>query len=187
MSPAEFLRQLWSGYRLLICIVGLLLLANLLSGLVLQQYLVPTVSEREQQLLQSQAELRGGGAGGDSPALLFAQGEKDLAVFLEKIPPHQEFTGLIVELENLADEAGLELTQVSYKNDREKDSNLLRYTLAFTVEGNYRNIKQFVHSLEQSARLIILREIGLQGVGLESENEVRLQLSLETFFRVGTP
>jgi len=50
----------------------------------------------------------------------------------------------------MADESGLELGQVSYKNDREKDRELLRYTLTFTVAGAYRDIKQFVHALEQS-------------------------------------
>lgn len=185
MAPVDFLRQLWSGHRILVGIVALLLLANLVLGLVLQQYLAPTVSEREQLLLQRQTELRSGSATGDSPAQLFARGETDLAAFRAKIPTHQEFTGLIVELQKLADEAGLDLAQISYKNDREKDGGLLRYTLTFTVDGSYRDIKQFVHSLEQSPRLIILREIDLQGVGLESETDVRLQLSLETFFRLG--
>lgn len=185
MAPIDFLRQLWSGHRVLVSIVSLLLLANLALGVVLQQYLAPTVSEREQQLLQRQAGLRSGGAAGDSPAQLFARGQQDLAAFREKIPTHQEFTGLIVELQKLADEAGLDLTQISYQNDREKNGDLLRYTLTFTVGGSYRDIKQFIHSLEQSPRLIALRELGLQGVGLEGDTDVRLQLSLETFFRFG--
>ena len=103
---------------------------------------------------------------GDSPAQLFAQGEKDLAVFREKIPPHQEFTGLIMELQELADEAGLDLDQISYDHKQEKDSDLLRYTLTFKLDGNYGDIKQF-HSLPWSnrPRLIIINEIGLQGAG----------------------
>lgn len=185
MKPMEFLRQLWLGHRVLLSVVGLVLLANIALGLTLQQYLVPTVNEREQQLIQRQAELRGGSATGDSPAQLFAQGEKDLGVFRGKIPPHREFTGLIVELQNLADEAGLDLNQISYDHEQEKDSDLLRYTLTFTLEGSYEDIKQFVHALEQSPRLIIIGQIGLQGVGQESDTDVRLQLSLETFFRAG--
>jgi len=185
MSPANFLRQLWSGHRLLLSAVGLLLVANLALGVVLQRYLVPTVNEREQQLLQRQSELRGGSVTGDSPAQLFTQGEKDLVTFRDKIPPHRQFTGLIVELQNLADEAGLDLAQISYGHGREKDSDLLRYKLTFTLEGSYRDIKQFIHALEQSPRLIIIEQIGMQGVGQDSETDVRLQLSLETFFRAG--
>lgn len=183
MSPSDFLRQLWSGHRVLVSAVALLLLANLVTGLSLRQYLVPTVSEREQQVIRRQSELRSGG--GDSPAQLLAQGETDLAAFREKIPPHREFTGLIGELEQLAEDAGLDLNQVSYKPEHEKGSDLLRYTLTFTVVGSYRDLKQFVHAIEQSQRLIILRQIGLQGAGQESDADVRLQLSLETFFRPG--
>jgi Tfp pilus assembly protein PilO len=184
MLPADFLRQLWSGHRVLVSAVALLLLANLVAGLTLQQYLVPTVNEREQQVIRRQSELR---SGGDSPAQLFVQGEKDLVAFRDKIPLHREFTGLIVELQTLAEDAGLDLNQVSYKAEQEKGSGLLRYTLTFTVVGSYRDIKQFVHALEQSSRLIILRKIGLQGAGEDGATDVRLQLSLETFFRAGVP
>jgi Tfp pilus assembly protein PilO len=185
MSPANFLRQLWSGHRAWVIVTGLLLVMNLLLGLVLNYYLVPTVSTREQQLLQRQAEVRSGSLN-DSPAQLLADGERDLATFREKIPPYREFTGLIVELQELADEAGLELSQISYKNEREKDRDLLRYTLTFTIAGGYRDIKQFVHALEQSPRLLILRQIGLQGIDQGNfETDVSLQLSLETFFRPG--
>lgn len=185
MSPADFARQLWSGHRMLLCTVGLMLLVNVALGVMLQKYLVPTVNEREQQLLLRQSELRSGSVAGDSPAQLFAQGEKDLAAFREKIPAHRQFTGLIVELQNLADEAGLDLAQITYGHEREKDSDLLRYKLAFTLEGSYRDIKQFIHALEQSPRLIIIEQIGMQGVGQDRDTDVRLQLSLETFFRAG--
>ena len=49
MKAADFLRQLWSGHRVLLVVTGLLLLANVVLALTLQYYLVPTVSEREQQ------------------------------------------------------------------------------------------------------------------------------------------
>lgn len=184
MSPVDFFRQLWGGHRLLLSIAGLLLLANLILGLLLKLYLVPTVDGRELQLIRLQEELRGGG-GGDSPAQLFTQGEKDLAAFREKIPPHQEFTKLILELQELADEASLDLDRISYEHEQEKGSDLLRYTLTFTLEGNYNDLKHFVHALEQLPRLIIINKIGLQGAGKIDDNNVRLQLSLETFFRAG--
>lgn len=185
MLPADFLRQLWSGHRLLLGATVLLLLANLALGLTLQQYLVPTVNELEQRLIQNQSELRGSASKGMSPAQLFVQGEQDLAVFREKIPSHQEFTGLIVELQSLADEADLDLNQITYTHEQGKGSDLLRYKLSFTLEGSYLDIKQFVHTLEQSPRLIIIEQIGLQGVSQDIDTDVRLQLNLETFFRAG--
>jgi type IV pilus assembly protein PilO len=187
MSPADFFRQLWGGHRLAVIGIGLLLLGNVALGMALQQYLVPTVNDREQQLISRQSELRGGAFSGDSPAQLYARGEKDLVAFREKIPPYREFTGLLMELQSLAAEAGLELFQISYGRDREKDGALLRYQLSFTLEGQYKDIKQFIHLLEQSPRLIILSQVGLQGVGKDAlDTGVRLQLSLETFFQGGS-
>lgn len=184
MHPVEFLRQLWSGHRVLLVVLGVLLFANVALALFLQHYFVPMVNEREQQLIRSQAELRGGGTG-DSPAQLFAQGQKDLGTFREKIPPHREFTKLIVDLQGMSDEAGLDLSRISYQHKEEKDGDLLRYSLSFTLIGSYRDIKMFIHALEQSPRLITIGQIGLQGVGVDSDTDVRLQLNLETFFRSG--
>lgn len=183
MLPVDFFRQLWNGHRMLLSIVCVLLLANLVLGLALKLYLVPTVNERERQMIRLQGELRSGG--GDSPAALFAQGEKDLATFREKIPPYKEFTRMIEELQGLADEAGLDLDRISYDHEQDKDSDLLRSTLTFTLEGSYSSLKQFIHDLEQLPRLIIINEIGLQGSGQGSDTNVRLQLKLETFFRAG--
>jgi CBS domain-containing protein len=68
----------------------------------------------------------------------------------------------------------------------DQDNALLRYQLTFTVNGPYRAIKQFVHTLEQSPRLIIIQQVGLQGADQPGGSDVRLQLNLDTFFRPGT-
>lgn len=185
MRPAEFCAQLWHGHRVLACLLGVLLVANLVLALILQQYLVPTVDERERLLIERQDAVRGGA--GETPAQLYAQGEQDLAGFRERIPPYRDFTGLIAELQGLAEEAGLELNQISYQHEQEKGADLLRYKLSFTVAGSYRDLKIFVHALEQSPRLIVVDQIGLQGVDADNEAEVRLQLNLETYFRPGVP
>jgi Tfp pilus assembly protein PilO len=159
----------------------MLLLANVILALSLQLHLVPSLNESERLLNRRSMEQRNGTD--SSPAQQFIQGEKDLTSFRERIPSHREFTGLIVELQQLADTAGLELTQISYRNELDKAGDRLRYQLTFSVSGQYRAIKQFVHSLEQSPRLIIIQQIGLQGMGQSGSTDVRLQLSLETFFR----
>lgn len=186
MSPRDFFRQLWAGQRLLVSVVVLLLVLNLAAWLTLQLYLAPTVTAGEQHMLQRQAELRGEASSSDTPAQRLADGDRDLGIFRGKIPAYREFTGLLTELEEMAGQAGLEFGHVTYKNEQATDLDLLRYTLNFTLAGGYRDIKQFVHALEQSSRLMVLREIGLQGGGQDNdETEVRLQLSLETFFRPG--
>lgn len=185
MKPVLVLRQLWADHRWPMLMVGLLVLGNIVLTPVLRYYLVPTVNQREELLIRRQAQLRDGSVGGSSPVQQFVQGEKDLAAFRDRIPPHREFTGLLMELQELADNAGLVLDQISYRHEQDSDNQLLRYQLAFNLAGSYRDIKQFVHALEQSPRLFILQQIGLQGFEQEGWTDVRLQLSLETFFRLG--
>lgn len=183
MTAAIFVRQLWVGYRWPLLLLTLLILANVAVALLLQLALVPTVTQRERLLISRQAEQHSGV--GSSPVQQFIEGEQQLAAFHARIPAHREFTGLIVELQGLAGKAGLELDQISYRHERDQDSSLLRYQLTFTVNGPYRAIKQFVHTLEQSPRLIIIQQVGLQGVDQPGGSDVRLQLNLDTFFRPG--
>ena len=98
----------------------LLLTVGLAVGL--QNFLVPAVDAREQLLIRRQAEMRSG-SGTAAPALIYAQGEKDLAEFNKMIPPYREFTGLVNELYDMAADAGLDLTQISYSRKEEKDAS----------------------------------------------------------------
>lgn len=183
MEPRLLIRELWRAHRPGVIIVGMLLLGNIGLAVGLQNFLVPAVDAREQLLIRRQAELRSGGDS-EAPALIYAQGEKDLAEFNKQIPPYREFTGLIKELHAMAADAGLDLTQISYSRKEEKDA-LLRYTLGFNLAGKYADLKKFAHLMEQSPRLMLIEQISLQGGGRDETSEVRLQLTVATFFRAG--
>lgn len=183
MQPLLLARELWRGHRPGVIVIGVLLLVNIGLAVGLQKFLVPAVDEREQLLIRRQAEMRSGG-GNEAPALIYAQGEKDLAEFSKKIPSYREFTGLIKELQGMAADAGLDLTQISYSRKEEKEA-LQRYSLGFSLAGKYADIKKFVHLMEQSPRLMLIEQISLQGGGRDELSEVRLQLSVVTFFRGG--
>lgn len=184
MQPLVLARELWRGHRYGLMLVGLLLLVNIALAVALQGYLAPAVDAREQLLIRRQADMRSG-TGSEAPAVIYAQGIKDLGEFEKRIPPHREFTGLINELYSAAAETTLELTQISYNRKQEQET-LLRYTLAFSLTGRYADIKKFIHLLEQSPRLMLIEKIGLQGEGREGANEVRLQMNVSTFFRTGS-
>jgi len=183
MQPLILARELWRRHRVGLIIIGLLLIANIGLIVGLQNFLVPAVDAREQLLIRRQADIRSG-TGSEAPAMIYAQGEKDLNEFEKRVPAHREFTGLINELYGVAEEAALELSQISYTRKPENDG-LLRYTLDFNLTGQYADIKKFIHLLEQSSRLILIEQISLQGGGREGMGEVRLQLSVSTFFREG--
>jgi type IV pilus assembly protein PilO len=82
----------------------------------------------------------------------------------------------------LSNRASLNITQIRYSSEELKKVPLLKFSLNFNVAGNYEQIKKFIHSLEQSSRLITIKQIGLQNV---EGDAVQLGLSLETLFRSG--
>lgn len=183
LSP-ELLAQLWRAHRAQLIALGVLLLANVVLYLWLSQSLAPTVSAVEDRYIKRQAEvrqiLRNKGDLANSPEQRFVLASQDISEFREEIPEYQEFTELIEELLVLSNRAGLNITQVNYKPKTVEETRLLRYNFSFSVNGTYKQVKQFVHLLEQSRRLLVITQIGWQGT--EGGN-VGLRLNMETYFR----
>lgn len=186
MRLVELSEQLWKSQRGLLILLAALLALNLLAYLVIDQWLVPEVTAQESRFLKKQAEVRQllhtQGATAKTPEQLYALVSQDLAKFHQAVPEYQEFTGLIEELLVLADRARLNIAQITYASEQLQDGPLLKINLSFNVTGPYPRIKQFIFSLEQSVRLLTIKQISLQGV---ENDDVNLQLSLESFFRQG--
>ncbi len=184
MYMAEMGEQLWKFHRGTLMLFGALLIVNLLLFVALEQWVAPQVTEQESHFLQRQTEVRqlvrnkGGSAKNPQQHCLLAS--QDLSRFYQAIPDYRDFTGLIEELLVLSNRARLDITQISYAPEELKESPLLKFSLNFNVAGNYEQIKKFIHSLEQSVRLITIRQIGLQSADADGVN---LRLSLETFFQ----
>ncbi len=187
MRWRELLEQFWKSQRGLLILLGVLLVLNLLIFAALEQLIVPKVAEQESRFLQRQAEvrqmMRNQGSAAITPEQLYVLASQDTSKFQEAVPEYQEFTGLIEELLVLSNRARLNITQISYSSEELKQSPLLKFSLNFNVAGDYEQVKKFIHSLEQSVRLITIKQISLQS----SDNDgVNLRLSLETFFRPGS-
>jgi Tfp pilus assembly protein PilO len=178
--------QLWGSHRRSVILLGVLLILNLLLFAVIEQFVTPRVAEQKSRFLQRQAEvrqlLRNRGGATNTPEQAYFMAVEDLSKFHQMIPDYQEFTGLIEELLVLSSRAGLNINRVAYNSSPLKESGLLKLDLQFNVVGDYDQIKTFIHSLEQSARLIAINQIGLQGADDEGVN---LRLNLETYFRAG--
>jgi type IV pilus assembly protein PilO len=187
MRLKEMLEQLWKSYRGSLILLGVLLVLNLLLFTALQQFIAPRVAEQESRFLQEQAEVRQllhkQGATAKSPEQLYVLATQDLAKFQQAVPDYQEFTALIEELLVLSSRANLNITQISYRSEELPENLLLKFDLNFNVAGDYKQIKKFIHSLEQSVRLIAIKQISLQSA---DNDGVSLRLSLETFFRPGS-
>ena len=187
MRWRELLEQIWKSQRGLLLLLGILLVSNLLLFVVLEQFLVPKVAEQESRFLQRQAEvrqmMRNQGSTAITPEQLFVLASQDVAKFQQAVPDYKEFTALIEELLVLSNRASLNITQVSYTSEELKQSPLLKFNLSFNVAGDYEQLKKFIHSLEQSVRLITIKQISLQS---SDDKGVNLRLNLETFFRPGS-
>ena len=187
MHIRELANQLWKTHRGILLTLVALLVANVLLLVTLEQLVVSRVMEQESLFLKRQAEvrqlLRNRGGAATSPLQLFVLANQDLSSFNQAVPDYQEFTGLIEELLVLSGQARLDINQISYSSAQLKDSSLLKFNLSFNVVGSYEQVKKFIHSLEQSVRLITIQQISLQSV---EGDDVNLRLNLETFFRAGS-
>ena len=186
MRWKELAGQLWRAHRSALVLLGGLLIINILLIVVLERFVVPRVAEQEIAFLKRQSEvrqlLRNQGGATNTPEQAYLMANQDLAKFYQSVPDYQEFTGLIEELLVLSNRARLNITRIDYSSTQLKESELLRLELNFNVAGGYDQIKRFIHSLEQSTRLIAIKQIGLQGA---DDKGVSLRLKLETFFRAG--
>jgi type IV pilus assembly protein PilO len=187
MRLKELSELLWKDHRGALLLLGLLLVMNVLLSVVLEQFVVPKVAIKEGLFLKRQAEvrqlLRKQGGAAETPEQLYVLANQDLSKFQQIVPEYRDFTALIEELLVLSNQARLNITQISYATEELKSSPLLKFNLNFNVAGDYEQVKKFIHSLEQSVRLITIKQINLRSV---ESDAVNLGLSLETLFRSGS-
>lgn len=180
----RLLRAVWRTNRAFPLAIAILLLVNVLLFLGVSRFYSPRVEELERRYLAAQAEAREAALRRErlaTPQGRFQKNEQDLRTFWAAIPPRTAFSGLIREIFSLASESGLSIERVSYEPKTEE--NLLRYALSFSVGGDYGEIKKFVHSLEQSPRMIAIEELVLSGKDSEEGDAVSLRVRLSTYFR----
>jgi len=104
---------------------------------------------------------------------------------------HAERTGssaLLAAFERAADDVGVRPGRVEFRSYELKDrSELVRMEIRTTVEGGYRNIVQFLETLERSANFYLVERLGLvasQARG--SGGDLQLSLKLSTYLRRGS-
>lgn len=167
-------------------ILGLLVL-NLAVYLLMVYLVTPWVGDLERRFIEQQAQVRQtqqGLAALATPQSIFRQGQTDLQSFRAEVPLRSEFPALMSDLYLLAQKAGLDIERITYEPKIVTEAGLLRYSLVFSVAGDYGQVKAFVHSLEQSTRLIAIEEIALSsGENDQGDRSVMLRLRLSTYFK----
>ncbi len=96
----------------------------------------------------------------------------------------QRLTAIISEVRRLATQAGLEPTSVSYPEKELEEFGLEQKSFAFTVAGNYADLRKLINSLELTPSFLILDEIGLGQQGGGSKSSLRINLRISTLFAI---
>ena len=190
MARESILLAAWRLNRRIPLFIGALILLNVLAYAIIFYVVTPRLNGLERLYIERQAQVREArlgrdGASAENPREIFRRGEEDLGKFRAALPSRTEFTALIGEVYSLAGEAGLSIDRIGFDPEEITGRALLRYTLNFSVGGDYGQIKKFVYSLEQSDRLIAIEELSLSG-GKSEEGEVSLRVRLSTYFKTDT-
>jgi Tfp pilus assembly protein PilO len=187
MARESLLVAAWRFNRSYPLTIGGLLLVNLGVYLLLVYLVSPWLEGLERRYIEQQSRVRQtqqGLAALATPQSIFRQGQIDLQTFGDLVPVRGEFPELMSELYQHARQAGLDIDRITYDPKIETEAGLLRYSLVFTLAGDYSQVKLLVHALEQSQRLIGIDEIALSsGENEAGKTSVLLRLRLTTYFK----
>ena len=178
----------WEKNRSLVVIIGVLLLFIFIIFVGQRWLFEPKLialrteqSNLQKQVRQRQMEFSSSGV----PLSAAEQINKNLQKFNSLIPLQDKFSGFIGQLFDWAQRSGLDIHQVKYQHEDEKEVVLLRYGLSFSVKGSYSQIKKFIYLLENSQRILVLKKIMLSISPSEKgdNRRINLRIELDTYFR----
>jgi Tfp pilus assembly protein PilO len=90
-----------------------------------------------------------------------------------------------LSLAQLARANNLRIVRRTAAPGHERDSGLDRLRIALTLEGQYADVRNFVHQLETSRDFVVIDDVGLDQVR-EGQSALVLKLQLSTYYRAST-
>lgn len=186
MVSHALLQVLWERLRLWIAISSLLFL--ILAGVHIyhKEFIAPEINRLEHEKLALLEKQRANSVPPLVAGISFSnieQMEKDLLRFSDLVPPKQQFSDFLGELFQLSDQAKLKIDRISYQPKIDQEKGYLFYSLNFSVDGNYAQLKKFIHLLENSPRILVIDHIALNEKKDQASRIVSLQIKLTTVFR----
>ncbi|MDD2897120.1 MAG: hypothetical protein PHI31_00270 [Desulfuromonadaceae bacterium] len=174
----EIARQKW---RILI-VIGSLLLLNVILGIVVSAYLLPTLTEKQSKWnnLRRQAA----GTAQVDVASLHRQASEDLEKLKLRIPEKREFVRVLGDLYEYAASSAVEVGTLTYKPVQIKEEPLLSYQLSFSVSGSYAAVKSYLADLQKNQELLVVDSVAFSNSDLYVEN-VKMDLHLTVYLREG--
>jgi Tfp pilus assembly protein PilO len=109
----------------------------------------------------------------------------------------QEFYGVILprdlrgatettnfSLHQLARENNLTFRAGTWDHEESRDSDLTKVTGQFTLIGDYKNIRSFLHGVESATEFVIIESVGLAAANSgQANSQLELALTVATFYR----
>lgn len=108
------------------------------------------------------------------------QGERQLRLLYEERLGTQaeQLTATLVEIKRLAGRAGLRPGTIAYSSESAPEFGVDRQRLNFAVEGDWRQLREFVNLLELADPFVIVEDIGLNEAGRSGRLRISLRLSV---------
>lgn len=108
------------------------------------------------------------------------QAQEDLKTIYNKLLIRRtEGMSIRMELEGLANQLQVKRSDFSYDYKDLQDFGLQHFMLSVPVEGNYRNIRRFINSIERSQHFLILDRVDLSSE--KKEDTLNLDFTLSTY------
>lgn len=82
----------------------------------------------------------------------------------------------------LANDASLRYERRSYEPDANYEGSLQKVRITMVLEGEYRNVRRFIHDLEVAPEFVVIEDVAL-AEGTEPDAPLTLTLQLATYFR----
>ena len=87
-------------------------------------------------------------------------------------------------LHQLARENNLTFRAGTWDHEESRDSDLTKVTGQFTLIGDYKNIRSFLHGVETATEFVIIESVGLAAANSgQANSQLELALTVATFYR----
>ena len=90
----------------------------------------------------------------------------------------ERFTGVVREVKELAERAGLRPDSIGYPERSIEEHDLIKRSIVFSVEGTYGDLRRFINFLELSDHFVALERIEVA----QGAPQLRISLELTTLF-----
>ncbi|HEV2287629.1 MAG TPA: type 4a pilus biogenesis protein PilO [Candidatus Acidoferrales bacterium] len=96
------------------------------------------------------------------------------------LPESSGYSTLVADLGQMAKNAGVQTSGVSFKEQTVKDRGLNEVTITAAVQGDYQGLVRLINELEHSSHFYVLDGLTLAS---ESSGTIKLQVALRTYLR----